>query len=99
MAWYIISSNDVSGDLIILSQFTINDKIYIVTSISDNSFRNCNNITSVVIPEGITSIGNYAFSSCAKLKTIIIPDTVDTIGNSAFNSCSYLESIDIRGNV
>ena len=95
----VISSNDASGALIILSQFTINDKIYTVTSISDNSFRNCNNITSVVIPDGITSIGHYAFSSCAKLKSISIPDSVDSIGNSAFNSCSYLESIDIRGNV
>ena len=95
----VITSKDVSGNLIILSQFTINDKIYMVTSISDNSFRDCNNITSVVIPQGVTSIGNYAFSSCDKLKTITIPDSVDIIGSNAFNCCSYLEKIDIGGQV
>ena len=95
----VITSKDASGNLIILSQFTINDKIYMVTSISDNSFRDCNNITSVVIPHGVTNIGNYAFSSCAKLKTVTIPDSVDIIGSSAFNSCSYLEKIDIGGQV
>ena len=95
----VITSNDVSGNLIILSQFTINDKLYLVTSISDNSFRNGNNITSVVIPDGVTSIGHYAFSSCAKLRSIVIPDSVNSIGNSAFNDCFYLESIDIQGNI
>ena len=95
----VITSKDVSGNIIILTQFTINDKIYMVTSISDNSFRDCNNITSVVIPYGITSIGNYAFSSCAKLKTVTIPDSVYKIGSNAFNCCSYLENIDIKGPV
>ena len=95
----VITSNDVSGNLIILTQFTINDKLYMVTTISDNSFRNCDNITSVIIPDGVTSIGHYAFSSCAKLRSIVIPDSVNSIGNSAFNSCAYLESIDIQGNI
>jgi len=93
----VITSKDVSGNLILLSEFTINDQLYMVTSISDNSFRNCNNITSVVIPSGVTSIGNYAFSACARLKTVTIPDSVCIIGSNAFNCCSYLEKIDIGG--
>lgn len=95
----VISSKDVSGCLIILSQFTINDMKYIVTSISDNSFRNCNNITSVVVPDSVANIGNYAFSSCAKLKSITIPDSVVSIGSNAFNCCSYLENVAIGGQV
>jgi hypothetical protein len=95
----VISSTDVSGDLIILSQFTINDTTYMVTEISDNSFRKCANITSIVIPEGITSIGNYAFSSCIKLQFITIPDTIDSIGSSAFYYCVYLETIAIKGSI
>lgn len=95
----VIASKDVSGDIILLSQFTVSDKLYMVTSISDNSFRDCNNITSVVIPQGVTSIGNYAFSSCAKLSTIIIPESVTSIGSNAFNCCSCLEEVDINGRV
>lgn len=95
----VISSAGVSGDLIILNRFTINETTYIVTEISDNSFRNCTNITSIVVPCGVTSIGNYAFSSCAKLNSIIIPDTIDSIGSSAFYYCAYLETIAIKGSI
>ena len=94
----VISSPGVSGDLIILRQFTIDNMTYMVTEISDNSFRNCN-ITSIIIPFGVTSIGNYAFSSCIKLKFITIPDSVDSIGSSAFYYCSYLETITINGSI
>jgi hypothetical protein len=95
----VISSTGALGDLIILNQFTINETTYIVTEISDNSFRNCTNITSVVIPYGVTSIGNYAFSSCVKLQFITIPDTIVSIGSSAFYYCSYLETITINGSI
>jgi len=94
----VISSPNVSGDLVILTQFMVDNITYVVTSISDNSFRNCN-ITSVIIPHGVTIIGNYAFSSCIKLKCITIPDSVESIGSSAFYYCSYLETITINGNM
>lgn len=35
-----------------------------VTSIGDEAFRNCNRLTSVIIPEGVESIGSYAFANC-----------------------------------
>jgi hypothetical protein len=94
----VISSPGVSGDLIILSRFMVDNMTYVVTEISDNSFRNCN-ITSIVIPDGVTSIGHYAFSSCIKLKFITIPDSVDSIGSSVFYYCSYLETITINGSI
>lgn len=95
----VISSVGVSGDLIILSRFTVDNITYMVTEIGDNSFRNCNNITSIVVPCGVTSIGNYAFSSCVKLQFITIPDTIVSIGSSAFYYCSYLETITINGSI
>ena len=33
-------------------------------SIGSKAFENCDNITSVVISDGVISIGNYAFLSC-----------------------------------
>ncbi len=41
-----------------------------VTSIGDNAFYNCSNLTSVTIPAGVTSIERAAFSRCTKLITV-----------------------------
>ena len=56
-------------------------------------------ITNLVIPDGVTSIEYYAFSGCSKLTSISIPDSVTRIGNYAFYNCSGLMSIMIPDSV
>ncbi len=56
-------------------------------------------ITSVVIEEGVTSIGDNAFIECNNLTTIKIPDSMTSIGESAFYSCDSLTSVKIPDNV
>lgn len=34
-------------------------------------FRNCQNLTTVVLPETLTEIGDYAFSSCPNLSVVV----------------------------
>ena len=58
-----------------------------LTSIGENAFRNCINMTSVTIPSSVTSIGDRAFSECKKLSSMEIPDQVTTIGLYAFSGC------------
>ena len=69
-----------------------------ITSI-DGILRNCRNLISVTLPEGLITIGSSAFSGCISLESIDIPDNVTTIGSSAFSGCISLESIDIPNNV
>ncbi len=45
---------------------------YKITSISWGAFKNCNEITSLSLPESVTEIGSYAFSDCAKLKELTL---------------------------
>ena len=56
-------------------------------------------ITAVVIEEGVTDISDQAFESCANITAVTIPQTVTKIGDKAFNGCSSLESIFIPDSV
>ncbi|MDR0371470.1 MAG: leucine-rich repeat domain-containing protein, partial [Prevotellaceae bacterium] len=56
-------------------------------------------ITKVVIEEGVTSIGASAFGMCVNLVDVTIPNSVTEIGFAAFGMCSNLEEIAIPNTV
>ena len=66
-----------------------------ITGIGEYAFYGCNNLTSIMIPEGVTSIGSAAFSGCSSLTSITIPDSVTSINGEAFEECKSLTSITI----
>ena len=71
----------------------VDGKDYSVTTIGDEAFSDCSNLTSIVIPDSVTTIGDEAFYRCWNLTSIVIPDSVTTIGGYAFSDCSNLETI------
>ena len=50
-------------------------------------------ITSVIVKEGVTSIGDYAFFYMQKLTNLELPDSITSIGDSAFGTCRSLTSV------
>ena len=42
-----------------------------MTSIGTGAFRECRNLTSITIPNGVTSIENYAFAQCNNLQKVV----------------------------
>lgn len=67
----ITDCTDISGAL------TIPDTLggYPVTSIGNEAFRGCTNLSKIVIPSSVTSIGEYAFDECPNL-TILLQNGV-----------------------
>ena len=97
-SYNILGSASYSGDVVIPGSVSYNGKTYQVTGIGDRAFYDCNELTSVNIPEGVTSIGDFAFDACG-FTSITIPDRLTSIGNYAFHDCSLLASIIIPNGV
>ncbi len=66
-----------------------------VTSIGNNAFNGCTNLSSVTIPEGVETIGESAFDSCASLQTVTLPNSVKNIYVAAFIACTDLTNINL----
>ena len=56
-------------------------------------------ITTVIITDGVTSIGENAFNNCDRVASVAIPGSVTSIGGGAFAYCGNLTSITIPGSV
>lgn len=55
-----------------------------MTKIPDNACSGANNLTEVIIPEGIKTIGGKAFMNCKSLEELVVPESATTIGAKAF---------------
>lgn len=64
-----------------------------ITTIGEEAFRNCLNLTSLVLPESLTEIGAGAFSGCANLTSVVLPESVTEIGENAFRGCTGLTEL------
>ena len=70
-----------------------------LTSIGEEAFYSCNNLTGITIPDGVTSIENMAFCGCESLVEVIIPNSVTFIGETVFNNCTNLTNITIPDSI
>ena len=66
-----------------------------VSVIGDYSFRDCYQLTKVIVPNGVTSIGSWAFGECRRLASVTISQSVTDIDTHAFQSCNMLENINV----
>ena len=83
---------DCAFDGLGITSITIPDS---VTSIGNDAFGDCGNLTDITIPDSVTSIGDYTFYGCKSLTSVTIPDSVKSVGQSAFEYCESLTSITI----
>ena len=85
-----------AGDLSIPSMVNYNGNNYSVTSIGENAFYLCLDLTSVEIPNSVTTIESYAFWAC-EMSSITIGNSVNYIGGHALYGCYNLTSMNFTG--
>ena len=91
-------TNFSAGD----SEFSFDEFQYFtgVTSLSNNSFSNRENLTSIILPSSITSIGREAFWG-SKITSINLGDlsNLTTIGTQAFYNCYRLTEVTLPASI
>ncbi len=74
------SNADVIGDVVINSTITWEGIDYTVVSTADDAFKECKQLTSIVLPSTLHRLGVCSFLNCSALASCLIPDhTIDTI--------------------
>ena len=68
------------------------------SEIKDGAFKDCKELESFVMNEGLLRIGKNAFENCQKLMNVRLLD-VDYVGDEAFLNCSGLVSIELGSNM
>lgn len=71
-------STEYRGSITIPETVTYSDKVYRVTGIYSDAFRDCSNLISITIPSSVTFIGENAFSGTAWYNSL--PDGVVYLG-------------------
>lgn len=61
-----------------------------LSSIGEQAFRNCDELTEIYIPDNIASIGDYSFCSCYNLARVRMSPRIKAISDFAFAECGRL---------
>ena len=72
---------------------------YIVVSIGESAFEECDGLTGISISSNIESIELGAFYGCSWLQIVQIPNGVKSIGYAAFSHCDRLSYVYIPNSV
>ena len=84
-------SPDAKAKVVILDKFTVEDKEYIVKSVSQWAFVNMDNIRYVFIPSTVQTIRWQAFYGCNSLSSLFLSEGIKSIEWEAFVACQFKE--------
>ena len=97
LSMYVATVNQASqscvGVIAIPDTITYNSYNFPVVSIDHYAFKNCKDISAIILPQTIKSIGSESFYGCTSLGTMILPDNVRDLGGHAFANCSNLSQV------
>ena len=65
----------------------------VVTSIASYGFADCDQFTTVTLPDSVRTISDGAFYGCDRLRGLRIPEGCRVIGQEVFRECPELEAV------
>lgn len=68
-----------------------------ITYIGMNTFRDCIEVTELILPEGVSRIGASAFNGCEKLYRVNMPESITVIDTGAFLNSQGLREVYYAG--
>lgn len=86
-----------NGDRVLRVPETVDGET--VTALAPGCFRDCDLLTTIVLPDTIVEVGREAFAGCTELRGLFLPQGTEQIGPRAFAGCINLESIYIPGSL
>ena len=84
-----------TGNVVVPEQVQHQGIAYTVVKVNGDVFRECPELTSVVIPNTVTYIGSLAFYQDADLESVVLPNGLSSIENWTFCGCVSLASVNI----
>jgi hypothetical protein len=69
---YYQDENEYVGVINIPEYVTYENVVYHVTSIRSGTFRDCKNLTSVIIPRSISKVSGLSFAGCDNFESIVV---------------------------
>lgn len=84
-----------TGDVVVPEQVQYQGVTYTVVTVNGDVFRQCPELTSVVLPNTVNNIGSLAFYENPALETVVLPNGLTIIGNWLFCECSSLTTVNI----
>ena len=85
-------------ELVIPDEVSYKGDKYVITSIAENAFKNCENLKSV-IGSNIQLIKDRAFQGCINLSSATFTDQLSEVKNHAFQGCTSLSQVSLGNNV
>lgn len=71
----------------------IGKKVYTITTIGENAFKNNKNVTNITILSNIKKICKSAFKGCSKLSNVTFGSKLEIIDEQAFMNCKKLSNV------